>query len=126
MQKKQQITDEAAKLLKSKDLIEVRKPQYFVSSIIAEIVNEKAGYIRNRGFKEIHYKNLVLEFLDKYGQASKDDVDKLILDILPEFLDKQQKANKVKNLLYAMSKRYKTIENKGINRNPIWKKSLSK
>jgi ATP-dependent DNA helicase RecG len=126
VQKKQIITDEAAKLLKSKDLIEGRKPQYFVSSKIAEIVNEKAGYIRNRGFKEIHYKNLVLEFLDKYGQASKDDVDKLILDILPEFLDKQQKANKVKNLLYSMSKRDKTIENKGTNRNPIWKKSLSK
>ncbi len=126
VQKELPITDEAAKLLKSKDLIEGRKPNYFISSKIAEIVNEKAGYIRNRGFKAIHYKNLVLEFLDKYGTASKEEIDKLILDILPDFLDKQQKANKVKNLIYSMSKSDKTIENKGTNRNPVWIKSLSK
>ncbi len=112
--------------MKSKDLIEGRKPHYFISSKIAEIVNEKAGYIRNRGFKAIHYKNLDLEFLDKYGTASKEEIDKLILDILPDFLDKQQKENKVKNLIYSMSKSDKIIENKGTNRNPVWITRISK
>ena len=107
-------------------MIEGRKPNYFISYKIAEIVNEKAGEIRNRGFKAIHYKKLDLEFLDKYGTGSKEEIDKLILDILPDFLDKQQKANKVKNLIYSMSKSDKTIEKKGANRNTVWIKSLSK
>lgn len=48
--------------------------------------------------------------------------DKLILDILPDVLNKQQKENKVRNLIYSMHKNDKTIVNKGTSRKPIWKK----
>jgi ATP-dependent DNA helicase RecG len=61
-------------------------------------------------------------YLDKYEYASKEDIYKLILDILPDVLDKQQKENKVKNLIYAMHKKDETLVNKGTNRKPIWKK----
>ena len=75
------------------------------------------------GFKvSDHYKKLILEYLDKYGSASKDDIDKLILDILPEVLDKKQKENKVRNLLYTMHKKDKSIINKGTARKSSWKK----
>ena len=124
IQKKQLIPDDGAKLLKSKDLIEGRKPNYYISAKLAEMTGQKAGYIRNRGFKESHYKNLVLEFLEQYQSASKDDIDKLILDILPDVLDIKQKENKIRNLLYSMSKRDKSIINQGTNRKPIWKKFI--
>ena len=65
---------------------------------------------------------MILEYLDKYNNANKQDIDKLILDILPDILDENKKANKVRNLVYAMSKREKTIINTGTTRNPIWKK----
>ena len=122
VQKKQEITDDGAKLLKKNELIEGRKPNYHISAELAEITGEKAEYIRNRGFKDEHYKKMVLDYLDKYEYASKEDIDKLILDILPDVLDKQQKENKVKNLIYAMHKKDKTLVNKGTNRKPIWKK----
>ena len=67
---------------------------------------------------------MVLEYLDKYGSASKQDVDRLLLDILPAVLDIHQKENKLRNLLYAMSKRDQTIVNQGTNRNPIWKRNI--
>ena len=122
VQKDLVINDNAAKLLKNKKLIEGRKPNYYISASIAELTGQKAGYIRNRGFKDDHYKKLILEYLDKYGSASKDDIDKLILDILPEVLDKQQKENKVRNLLYTMHKKDKSIINKGTARKSSWKK----
>jgi len=126
VQKKQSINDEAAKLLKNKKLIEGRKPNFFVASHIAKITGNKADYIKNRGFKDEHYKQMIVNFISQYSQASKQDIDKLILDILPDILDKQQRENKVRNLLYALHKRDKLIVNKGTNRNPIWVLSLSK
>ncbi len=122
VQKHLPINDEAAKLLKKKELIEGRKNNYYISATIAELTGQKAEYIRNRGLKDEHYKKMVLDYLNKYNEASKGDIDKLILDILPAILDKQQKENKVRNLLYAMHKKDKTIENQGTSRKPIWKK----
>ena len=124
IQKKQTITDEAAKMLKTKGYVEGRKPNYYVATQIAEVTGQKAAYIRNRGFKDQHYKKLVLELIDKYGYATKKDIDILILDILPPILDNKQKENKIRNLVYSMSKSDKTIVNQGTNRNPIWKKNI--
>jgi ATP-dependent DNA helicase RecG len=69
---------------------------------------------------------LILEFLTQYQPASKENIDGLILDILPAVLDKQQRQNKVRNLLYAMKNKDKTIDNKGTNRKPKWVLNLSK
>lgn len=52
-------------------------------------------------------------YLKKYGPASKRDLAGLILDKLSDVLDEKQKANKLRNLLYAMSKRDKIIEKSG-------------
>jgi ATP-dependent DNA helicase RecG len=86
---------------------------------VAKQIDQKSEYIKQRGFKDAHYKQMILEYLDKYKTATKQDIDKLVLDILPSILDKGQKENKIRNIVYAMSKKDKTIENKGTNRNPI-------
>ncbi len=94
----------------------------YISASIAQTSGDKSTYIKLRGFKDEHYKKLILEYLDKYKQASKTDIDNLILDILPDILDEQKKANKVRNIIYAMSKKDQTIVNKGTTRYPKWKK----
>ncbi len=124
VQKNNHISDFEARELKLGKLIEGRKPNYFVASHIAAATGEKASYIRNRGFKDKHYKDLIIEYLEKYNSASKVDIDRLILDILPEILDKHQRENKIRNILYSMSKRDKSIVNQGTNRKPIWKKNI--
>lgn len=123
VQKHKELSDEEIKHLKEKGLIEGRKPNFHFSLGIAEKADQKAEYIKNRGFKDAHYKDLILEFIDKYGSASKEDIDKLILDILPSVLDEDQKENKVRNLVYAMSKRDRTIINSGTVRKPVWKRN---
>jgi ATP-dependent DNA helicase RecG len=123
VQKRIDLTDQEIKELKLQGLIEGRKPNLYVSAVIADKTDQKADYIKQRGFKDSHYKSLILEYLDKYGKATKSDIDKLLLDILPAVLDSEQRENKVRNIIYAMSKRDKTIENHGTTRYPVWKRS---
>jgi ATP-dependent DNA helicase RecG len=120
MQKKKELEEEEIQELKAKGLIEGRKPNYHLSANVAEKTEQKADYIKVRGFKDDHYKSMILEYIDKYGIASKEDIDSLILDILPKVLDERQKENKVHNLVSAMSKKDKTIVNQGTTRHPKW------
>lgn len=109
-----------AKSLRLAKLIEGRAPKYFVSSKVADWTAQKASYIRNRGFDDQYYKNLVVEYLQKYDKASRKDIDDLLLRKLPEVLDAEQKAHKVRNLLQAM-RRSGQIENQGDRHAPIWR-----
>ncbi len=122
VQKNLPISDDEIKKLKALGLIEGRKPNLHLSSKIADAAQEKSTYIKLRGLKDEHYKQLVLEYLDKYKVASKADIDTLILDILPKILDKDKRQNKVRNIIYSMSKKDKTIVNKGTTRHPKWEK----
>lgn len=45
----------------------------------------------------------------------------MILDKLPAVLDKLQRKNKIRNLVYALSKKEQAIENQGTKRFPVWK-----
>jgi ATP-dependent DNA helicase RecG len=125
VQKKQMIEKDAATLLKKKNLIEGRYPSIYIASHIAEVTNAKADYIKNRGFDDAYYKKMIIDFITEYGKATKEDLDKLILDKLSQVLDEQQKKNKLRNLIYAMHNKDKTIVNKGSTRKPIWMLSLS-
>ncbi|MBE9468143.1 MAG: putative DNA binding domain-containing protein [Bacteroidetes bacterium] len=118
--KHKNLTDSEIKYLRSKKLIEGRRPNFYVSSTIAEVTGKKAVYIKQRGFKDDHYKKMILEFIEKYGKASKNDIDNLLLEILPSVLNEKKKANKVRNIIYAMSKKDITIINQGTRKNPEW------
>jgi ATP-dependent DNA helicase RecG len=120
VQKRKELTEAEIKHLKSKNLIEGRKPNFHISAQMAARTEQKADYIKNRGFKDDHYKEMILQYIDEYSFASKEDIEHLILDLLPKILDEDQKENKIRNLIYAMSKRDQTIVNQGTNRNPKW------
>ena len=91
---------------------------------IASATDDKAQYIKNRAFDDAHYKQMVIEYLKKYGDASRQDIDTLLLGKLSDLLDENQKQNKVKNLLYAMSRRDKTICNVRSGSTSRWKLNL--
>lgn len=63
---------------------------------------------------------MILEFIEKYGKATKSDIDNLLMEILPSVLNDKKKANKVRNIIYAMSKKDMTIINQGTRKNPEW------
>lgn len=106
--------------LRSLGLVEGRKPNYYVSAHIAEITDNKSDYIKNRAFDDAHYKNMIIEFLSKFGTASRRDIDKLLTDKLSDVLSEEQKRKKISNLLYYMAKRDRTIKNIGSDHKSTW------
>ena len=104
VQKKRPVDEESFKRLKALKLIEGRRPNLFVSAQIAAATGDKAAYIRNRAFDKQHYKDLVVAYLEKFGEATRAELDKLLLEKLSDALDRNQKKGVVTNLLQDMKK----------------------
>jgi ATP-dependent DNA helicase RecG len=107
-------------ILKSKRLVEGRYPNIYISLGIASITDEKAKYIKYRGFDNKYYQDLIIAFIEQNGSATRKEIDELIIEKLPEIFSEQQKKRKVNNLLSKMSKDLKLIKNIGSTRNSIW------
>lgn len=120
VQKKMLLTKEERKLLKTQNLVEGRFPNLYISGKLAGVTGDRGKYIRNRAFDDSYYKDLILKYLAKYGEANRREIDDVLLGKLSEVLSETQKSTKVKNLLQAMSKQDGTIENVGSNKIPRW------
>lgn len=88
--------------LKTKKLIEGRKPNFHISATVARATGEKADYIKQRGIDDEYCQKIILDYLMKFGEGKKEDFDKVLLDKLPDVLDQTQKSNKIKNNLQRL------------------------
>lgn len=122
VQKKKPITAEEARRLKSKGFIEGKKPNYYISSeLLRDSDNRemKARAIKQKGFTDKYYKDLIIRYLEEYGRATKQDIVELLNDKLPESLDEDQKYYKISYMLRAMKDKG-IITNTGTIRSPIY------
>lgn len=123
VQKNIVITKEQSDYLRKNKLIEGRYPNIYVSKSISEIVNEKSTYIKNSGFDDQYYKDLVLQYLDKFKSITKEDLDNLLLNKLPDSLNEEQKKRKIKYLVNeCLQNKEDIIQNIGTSRYPVWTK----
>jgi len=120
VQKKEKLTLDEYKALKIQKLVEGRSPNIFVSASVADITGDRSSYIRNRAFDDDHYKKMIIAFIKKYKSASRRDIDDLLIDKLSDALNEKQKKNKIRNLIYEMSKKDKSIENISSAVKPKW------
>lgn len=88
--------------LRRQGLIEGRSPHLFVSASVAETLDQKAQYIKNKGFDDQYYKKLILDYLKTWGKGKRSDFNHLLLDKLPDSLSDSQKKNKIRNLLASL------------------------
>lgn len=102
VQKGRPISDEEFRLLKAKKLVEGRRPNLFVSAEVAAATETRAEYIKKRAFDKEHYKKMVSAYLGKFGEAKREDIDKLLMDKLSDALDDDQRRNTITNLLQEM------------------------
>jgi len=119
VQKKLPIDDAVASRLRSAGLIEGRKPKYHVSAVVAQATAKKADYIRMRGQDDVFYAKLLTDYLEKFGQANRKEINQLLLPKLSDALDETQKVNKINNLLTNL-RRKGVIENRGVDSAPRW------
>ncbi|KXS37690.1 MAG: putative transcriptional regulator [Halomonadaceae bacterium T82-2] len=120
IQKKLPIADDAVARLKRAGLIEGRKPNYHVSASVAGATASKAEYIRTRAQDDEFYAKLLKDYLEKFGQANRSDINALLLDKLSDALTYKQKYNKISNLLTKL-RRQGVIVNKGSDTAPRWR-----
>jgi ATP-dependent DNA helicase RecG len=119
VQKQEVISKESFKQLKKQGLVEGRYPNIFVSFKVADIVGQKAAYVRNKGLDDDICKQLIIKALESMGEASKQELMEVLEKALPEVLSDEQKSKKVSNLLQAM-RRDDIIGVKGSNRYAKW------
>ena len=112
VQKKKPLSEDEFKALKGKRLVEGRRPNLFVSAEIAAATETKAEYIKRRAFDKDHYKKMIVAYLEQFGEAKREDIDKLLMDKLSDALDDDQKRNFIMNLLQEM-RRQKIVGAKG-------------
>lgn len=120
VQKKLPIDEVMAKHLRREMLIEGRKPNFHVSASVATATATKADYIRTRTQDDEFYAKLVIDYLEKFGSATRSELDKLLLPKLSEVLTPEQKMTKVSTLLTKM-RRNGLIINAGSDKASSWK-----
>jgi ATP-dependent DNA helicase RecG len=102
VQKRIPLETEQYKQLQKLGVIEGRRPNVFVSAGIADIVDERAQYIKNRAMDDDYYTQLIINYLRQYQRGRKSDFVNLLSSKLSDVLDEKQKENKVRNLLTNM------------------------
>lgn len=104
VQKGLTITDEEVKLLRSKKLIEGRRPNIHVSADVAAATDTIVDYLTKRGIDKDYCQKMVFELLSKKAEASRPEIESLLLTKLSDALDEEQKKNFIKNLLQEMKR----------------------
>ena len=102
VQKRMPIDNEPIKYLRSKHFIEGRKPNLFLAyEVVTASKNSdlKTQYVKNRSFDDDYFRKLILNYIDKFGIASRKEINLLLKDKLSDLLSKEQKMNKIDNLI---------------------------
>lgn len=119
VQKGHRIGADEARRIKAAKLVEGRYPNLMVAGRVAAATGEKARHIRNRGFDSQYYRDLIIALVREHQPVSREDIDKLLLDKLPEVLTQEQKLNRVHNLLRQLAEA-QLIRNAGSRRFSKW------
>lgn len=85
--------------LKKKWLVEGRYPNMHISGDISWKIWKKTEYIRLKGFNDDYYVQMIIEYLEKYTKAHKQEIKDLLWNKLPDILSEKQKEDKINNLL---------------------------
>ena len=120
VQKKLLLNKEQYRMLKKLGVIEGKVPNVYVSAAIAEIVDERAQYTKNKAMDDRYYMDLIIKYLQQWGKGKKSDFIELLTDKLPDSLNDKQKNDKIRNML-ALLRRNGSIINASPNRrSAIW------
>lgn len=119
VQLKKELSDAEIDYLRTRKLIEGRKPNIFIAKSVAQATNNKISYTKTKGLDDNFYCELIITALKQHSQLSRKDFEDLLLNKLPEHLSESQKINKIKNLLTSLRKKG-TIAHDNKNKRSLW------
>jgi ATP-dependent DNA helicase RecG len=65
----------------------------------------KTSYIKNKSFDDDYFKRLIVDYISKFGKASRKEIDELLSNKLSEALTDRQKYDKITNLLSSLKRK---------------------
>ena len=119
VQKGYNISKEQSDYLKKDKLIEGRFPRIYISSNIAQIVDDKVNYIDNKGLDNTYYRDYIVNYLKEFKKATRQEINQFIYPKLPSTFSEEDKNKRVKYLLTTLRKQ-NIIVNNGSDTKPIW------
>lgn len=120
VQLKKPLSDREIKRLRSKKLIEGRRPNLMISKEIAGKTGQSVSYSKHKGLNDKTCEELLLTSMKDHGRLSREDINELLWNALPDMLSESQKQNKIKNMLAKM-KRQGKISNITNGPNSEWR-----
>lgn len=102
VQKKLPLEQAAYDILKKQRLVEGRKPNYYISAVIAKATGQQTDYFRKKGIDDEYCRKMILDYLKQFGAAYRSQLEAVLLDKLPGILTEKQRKDKVKNNLQAL------------------------
>lgn len=122
VQKGKKIDKEVAAVLRKSGLVEGRYPRLYPAAKIAQKADKVEDYLAARAYDDAFYMQKVLEFICVKGQATRAEIDGLLMKHLSNTLTEIQKRTKIGNLLsLKMNKRFGYVANCGNDRKSLWK-----
>lgn len=93
------LSKEAVAHLRKYKLVEGRVNNLYLSAEVAKSIKDEAQYIRNKAFDDKYYRDLIIDYLNKFGKAQRKDFRRLLMNKLPDVLTEKQKERKITTLL---------------------------
>jgi len=119
VQKKQHISRDEHRRLKTTGMVEGRYPNLIVAGAVAKATGETGRHIRERGFDNKYYLDLILALVRQHGPVSRKEIDDAVLSKLPDRFTPEQKLHKINNLVQQL-RLSGLIINRSTRHNPQW------
>ncbi len=119
VQKGVPVSTKAIAHLRRTGLIEGHKPHLHISASIAAATGQQADYMRKRELSGRRYRQLIIDYLEKFPGMSRKKINELMMDEIRGELNDEEKIAKITNLLTHL-RRKGYIENRGTSRCSAW------
>lgn len=109
----QNLSKESVAFLRKHKLVEGRVNSLYLSVEVAKSIEEEAQYIKNKAFDDQYYRDMIIDYLEKFGKAQRKDFRKLLWDKFPDVLTDKQKERKILTLLTYLKRKGKIETDSG-------------
>lgn len=104
VQKGKRIPKEAVAHLRKYKLVEGRVSNLYLAAPLAKSDDDKAKYIKNKGFDNKYYQDMIIDYIRQFGKANKQQIRVLLADKLPDTMSDVQKDRKILSFLTRLRK----------------------
>jgi ATP-dependent DNA helicase RecG len=102
LQKGRSLSEDEVLHLRKKGFVEGRKQNLRISHQLAASTGQEVEYSLTVGVDDAFFKQMIIEHLERFGQASRANINQLLFAMMPASFTLKQRKDKVKNLLQEL------------------------